>query len=92
MASFPGRPAQGVSEARAAVRGRPETDWTRVFTRDDSIDVLARAVRSGAAHDGATEEMIACAESDLGGLDRRRCRNRDDVREGLQTFPTVSTL
>ena len=91
MASFPGRPAQGVSEARAAVRGHPETDWYRVFKRDDSIDVLARAVRSDAAHDGATEEMIACAESDLGGLDdRRRCR--DDVREGLQTFPTVSTL
>ena len=90
MACFPGRPAQGVSEARAAVRGRPETDWYRVFKRDDSVDVLARAERSGAAHDGATEEIIACAESDLGGLDRRRCR--DDVREGLQTFPTVSTL
>ena len=74
-----GRPPQGVSEARAAVRGRPETDWTRVFTRDDSIDVLARAVRSGAAHDGATEEIPrGCAESDLGGLNRRRCR--DDVR------------
>jgi hypothetical protein len=31
---------RGVSEARAAVRGRPETDWYRVFTHDDSIDVL----------------------------------------------------
>ena len=85
MASFPGAtlPAQGVSEARAAVRGRPETDWYRVFKHDDSIDdVLARAVRSGAAHDGATEEMTQVAQiSDLGGLDLRRCR--DDVREGL---------
>ena len=52
-----GRPAQGVSEARAAVRGRHETDWYRVFKRDDSVDELARSVRSGAAHDGATEEM-----------------------------------
>ena len=69
MASFPGRPAQGVSEARAAVRGRQETDWYRVFKRDDSIDVLARAVRSpikGTAHDGATEEITGYAESDLG--------------------------
>ena len=70
MASFPGRPAQGVSEARAAVRGRPETDWYRVFKRDDSIDVLARAVRSGAAHDGATEEITGHAESDLRGRPR----------------------
>lgn len=61
-----GRPAQGVSEARAAVRGRQETDWYRVFKRDDSIDVFARAVRSGTAHDGATEEITGCAESDLG--------------------------
>ena len=61
-----GRPAQSVSEARAAVRGRPETDWYRVFKRDDGIDVLARAVRSGAAHDGATEEMTGCAESGPG--------------------------
>ena len=61
-----GRPAQGVSEARAAVRGRHETDWYRVFKRDDSVDELARSVRSGAAHDGATEEMTGCAESDLG--------------------------
>ena len=60
---FRGSPAPSVSEARAAVRGRPETDWYRVFKRDDSIDMLARAARSGAAHDGATEEMIACAES-----------------------------
>ena len=66
MASFPGRPAQGVSEARAAVRGRQETDWYRVFKRDDSTDELARAVRSGAAHDGATEEITGYAESDLG--------------------------
>ena len=72
------------------MRGRQETGWYRVFKRDDSIDVLARAVQSGAAHDSATEEITGCAESDLGGLDRRRCR--DDVREGLQTFPTVSTL
>ena len=66
MASFLGRPAQGVSEARAAVRGRQETVWYRVFKRDDSSDVLARAVRSGAAHDGATEEITGYAESDLG--------------------------
>ena len=85
------RPAQGVSEARAAVRGRQETDWYRVFKRDDSGDELARAVRSGAAHDGATEEIIQVTQNQTwGGLDRRRCR--DDVREGLQTFPTVSTL
>ena len=63
MASFPGRPAQSVSEARAAVRGRQETDWYRVFKRDDSTDELARAVRSGAAHDGATEEITGCAET-----------------------------
>ena len=61
-----GRPAQGVSEARAAVRGRQKTDRHRVFKRDDSIDVFARAVRSGTAHDGATEEIPGCAESDLG--------------------------
>ena len=66
MACFPGRPAQGVSEARAAVRGRQETGWYRVFKRDDSGDELARAVRSGAAHDGATEEMTGCADSDVG--------------------------
>ena len=72
IASFPGRPAQGVSEARAAVRGRQETDWYRVFKRDDSIDVLARAVRSGAAHDGATEEIIQVTQIQTwGGLDRR---------------------
>ena len=53
-------------QARAAVRGRPETDWYRVFKRDGSIDVLARAVRSGTAQDGATEEITGCAESDLG--------------------------
>ena len=75
--------SQREPEARGAVRGRQETGWYRVFKRDDSIDVLARAVRSGAAHDGATEEMTGCAESDLGGLDRRR--RRDDVREGLKT-------
>ena len=50
-----GRPVQGVSEARAAMRGRQETVRYRVFKRDDSIDEVARAVRSGAAHDGATE-------------------------------------
>ena len=78
-----GRPAQGVSEARAAVRGRQETDWYRVFKRDDSGDELARAVRSGAAHDGATEEMTGCAESELG----RPRSARDDVREGLPDLP-----
>ena len=73
------------------MRGRQKTDRHRVFKRDDSIDVLARVVRSGAANDGAMEEMKGFAESDLGRpRDRRRCR--DDVREGLQTFPTVSTL
>ena len=40
MASFPGRPAQCVSQARAAVRGCQETDWYRVFKRDDSGDEL----------------------------------------------------
>ena len=47
------------------MRVRQETDWYRVFKRDDSIDVLARAVRSGTARDGATEEITGCAESDL---------------------------
>jgi hypothetical protein len=74
--------SQREPEARSAMRVRQETDWYRVFKRDDSIDVLARAVRSGTARDGATEEITGCAESDLGGcLDRCRCR--DDVREGL---------
>ena len=58
--------SQREPEARAAVRGRQETDLRRVFKRDDSIDVLARAARSGAAHDGAAEEITGCAESDLG--------------------------
>ena len=47
------------------MRGRQETDWYRVFKRDDSSDVLARAVRSGAAHDGAMEGMTGCAESEF---------------------------
>ena len=48
------------------MRGRQKTDRHRVFKRDDSIDVFARAVRSGTAHDGATEEITGYAESDLG--------------------------
>jgi hypothetical protein len=82
--------SQREPEARSAMRVRQETDWYRVFKRDDSIDVLARAVRSGTAQDGATEEMKGCADQTWGGLDRRR--RRDEVREGLQTFPTGSTL
>ena len=58
--------SQREPEARSAMRVRQETDWYRVFKRDDSIDVLARAVRSGTAQDGATEEITGCAESDLG--------------------------
>ena len=58
MACFPGRPAQGVSEARAAMRGRQETVRYRVFKRDDSIDVLARAVRSGAARMTARRKRL----------------------------------
>ena len=78
-ACFPGRPAQGVSEARAAMRGRQETDRYRVFKRDDSIDVFARAVRSGTAHvDGAKElgrdYVVQVTQNQTwGGLDRRRC-------------------
>ena len=49
--------SQREPEARSAMRVRQETDWYRVFKRDDSIDVLARAVRSGTAQDGATEEI-----------------------------------
>jgi hypothetical protein len=45
--------SQREPEARGAVRGRQETGWYRVFKCDDSIDVLARAVRSGAAHETA---------------------------------------
>ena len=45
------------------MRGRQQTEFSRVFECDDSIDVLVRALRSGAAHDGVSEEMIACAES-----------------------------
>ena len=33
--------SQREPEARAAVRGRQETGWYRVFKRDDGIDVLA---------------------------------------------------
>ena len=55
--------SQREPEARSAMRVRQETDWYRVFKRDDSIDVLARAVRSGTAQDGATEEITGCAES-----------------------------
>ena len=47
---FSSRPASSVSEARAAVRGRQQTELCRFFERDDSIDVLACALRSGAAH------------------------------------------
>ena len=39
-ACFSGRPAQDVSEARAAMRGRQETDRYRVFKRDDSIAMM----------------------------------------------------
>ena len=66
---FPVAPPK-VSQKRAAVRGRQETDWYRVFKRDDSTDELARAVRSGAAHDGATEEITGYAELDVLGRPR----------------------
>ena len=63
--------AQSVSEARAAVHGRPETEWHRVFTRDVLFDEKPRAGRPGAAHQSATEEMTGDADPGLGRLGRR---------------------
>ena len=68
---FPGRPASSVSEARAAVRGRQETELHRVFTRDVLFDAMPRAARPVAAHQSATEEMTGDADPGLGRLGRR---------------------
>jgi hypothetical protein len=74
--------SQREPEARSAMRVRQETDWYRVFKRDDSIDVLARAVYDQAQRKMARRKRLQVAQNQTWGcLDRRRCR--DDVREGL---------
>ena len=73
--------AQSVSEARAAVHGRPETEWHRVFTRDVLFDAKPRAGRPGAAHQNATEENYAGAQ--------RRARHAPVLPCSLMEFSYV---
>ena len=71
MDAFPGRPASSVSEARAAVRVRQETDSHRVFMRDVLLNAKPRDGRSDSAHQSATEDITGDADPGLGRLGRR---------------------